>query len=114
MEFSDELIFKGTRGLASVPYLLPNPNAIPATIVPMETQNHEAPVAYKLYQNYPNPFNPSTTIQFGIPNPSVVTVKIYNILGQEVATLLDNTTMDEGMQSLNFNASDLASGVYFL
>src|SRR5208283_254118 len=101
-----------TIKFAEVPYLMSNPNAIPVTIVQVETQNHETPVVYKLYQNYPNPFNPSTTIQFEIPNPSVVTVKIYNILGQEVATLLDNTTV-EGTQLLNFNASNLASGVYF-
>ncbi len=112
IRFSGDLRFKGTRSLADVPYLFANPNVIPAIIVPMEKQNHGTPMAYQLYQNYPNPFNPSTTIQFEIPNPSVVTVKVYNILGQEVAALLDNTAVDKGMQSLNFNASHLASGVY--
>ena len=112
VRFSSDLRFKGTRSLADVPFLFANLNVVPATIVPMERQNHETPMAYQLYQNYPNPFNPSTTIQFEIPNPSVVTVKVYNILGQEVATLLDHAAVDKGMQSLNFNASHLASGVY--
>ncbi len=113
VKFSDTLIYKGTRSLAAVPYLQANPNIIPTVINPVVSQQYETPVAYKLYQNYPNPFNPSTTIQFEIPNPSVVTVKVYNILGQEVATLLDNSSMDEGTQTVNFNASNLASGVYF-
>jgi len=104
IRFSGALKFKGTRSLLDVPYLFANPNVIPATIVPKERPNHETPTTYRLYQNYPNPFNPSTTIQFEIPNPSVVTVNVYNILGQEVATLLDNAAMNNGVQSLNFNA----------
>ncbi len=71
------------------------------------------PREFSLFQNYPNPFNPSTRIQFVVPNPSVVTLKIYNLLGQEVSTLVDNETMDAGTQTVEFNASQLSSGVYF-
>ena len=72
----------------------------------------ELPSKVSLQQNYPNPFNPSTTIQFGLPNASYVTLKIYNILGQEVATLI-NEKRDAGQYSVQWNAHGLASGVYF-
>jgi hypothetical protein len=67
---------------------------------------------FKLEQNYPNPFNPSTNIQFQLPAATNVTLKIYNILGQEVATLLNNERLTAGLQTVPFNASSLASGVY--
>ena len=70
------------------------------------------PDKFKLSQNYPNPFNPSTTIQFGLPNASYVKLKIFNILGQEVATLI-NENRDAGQHSVQWNAHGLASGVYF-
>jgi len=70
------------------------------------------PVSYKLDQNYPNPFNPTTTINFSIPRQSMVTLKIFNILGQEVKTLV-NENKAPGNYSINFNASNLSSGVYF-
>jgi hypothetical protein len=67
---------------------------------------------YSLQQNYPNPFNPTTTIEFELPFASTVTLKVYNILGQEVATLINNEQMDNGMQAIDFNAANYASGVY--
>ncbi len=69
------------------------------------------PVTFALEQNYPNPFNPSTTIKFSLPSDELVSLKIYNILGQEVATLL-NKDMKAGSYSVDFNASKLSSGVY--
>ncbi len=71
------------------------------------------PAAMKLYQNYPNPFNPSTTIAFRLNEASNVTVKVFNLLGQEIATLLSNEELEEGVQTLDFSASALASGIYF-
>jgi len=71
-----------------------------------------APVAFELLQNYPNPFNPSTTIKFTIPQSSVVTLKVFNTLGQEVKTLI-NQNMESGAHSISFDATDLNSGVYF-
>ncbi|MDP2301526.1 MAG: T9SS type A sorting domain-containing protein, partial [Ignavibacteria bacterium] len=66
---------------------------------------------YALYQNYPNPFNPATTINYHIKEDGLVTLKLYDILGAEVKTLLNEEKI-RGRYSYNFNASDLASGVY--
>ncbi len=71
------------------------------------------PGAAKLYQNYPNPFNPSTTISFRLREPSLVTLRVHNILGQEIATLLHAEEMESGYQRVEFAAGRLASGVYF-
>ncbi len=71
----------------------------------------ELPDQFKLEQNYPNPFNPSTTIQFSIPSANLVTLKVFNILGQEVATVL-NEEMNVGTYKVDFDASTLSSGVY--
>ncbi|HKI78312.1 MAG TPA: aryl-sulfate sulfotransferase [Ignavibacteriaceae bacterium] len=70
------------------------------------------PVEYSLKQNYPNPFNPTTIIQYSIPNRSMVTLKVYDLLGREVQTLV-NEEKPVGNYRVNFNASSLASGVYF-
>ena len=67
---------------------------------------------YSLSQNYPNPFNPATVINYQLPKDGLVTLKIYNELGQEVKTLV-NQYQSTGNYSVDFNASDLASGVYF-
>ena len=72
----------------------------------------EIPVQYTLGQNYPNPFNPTTNISFDIPTSSIVTLKIFNILGQEVATVLNREEFSAGQQDVEFDASTLASGVY--
>jgi len=67
---------------------------------------------FELAQNFPNPFNPSTTIKFSIPQSSNVTLKIFNTLGQEVSTLI-NQNMESGVHTINFDASQLNSGIYF-
>ena len=67
---------------------------------------------YYLSQNYPNPFNPSTTIQYSIPESGNVQLKIYNLLGEEVATLV-NDFKNAGSYQVRFNASDLSSGIYY-
>jgi photosystem II stability/assembly factor-like uncharacterized protein len=70
------------------------------------------PTEFKLYQNYPNPFNPSTIINYQLPNDNFVTLRIYDILGREVQTLV-NEFKKAGKYSLDFDGSNLASGVYF-
>jgi len=67
---------------------------------------------YKLLQNYPNPFNPTTTISFEVKESTSVLLKIYSISGQLVSTLIDKK-MQQGRHSVTFNASNLASGIYF-
>jgi hypothetical protein len=70
------------------------------------------PLVASLSQNYPNPFNPSTTISFDLPTEDIVTVKIYNSLGQEMMTLLSGK-LGAGNHTVRFDASKLTSGVYF-
>lgn len=70
------------------------------------------PDRYALYQNYPNPFNPSTTIKFDLPEDSRVSLKIYNLLGQEVITIIDRQMMKAGRYSKDVNLANLSSGVY--
>ncbi len=68
--------------------------------------------SYKLEQNYPNPFNPSTTIEYQVMKGGIVTLKVYDILGREVKTLVDKF-QSSGTYKIRFNNSNLASGVYF-
>ncbi len=70
------------------------------------------PKEYMLYQNYPNPFNPSTTIRFDLPYASTVTLKVYNLLGQEVATVFEDQTMSAGYQRAAIDGANLPTGVY--
>ena len=70
------------------------------------------PNSFNLTQNYPNPFNPSTTIHFSLPQRSHVTLKIFDVLGREVATLVDGE-LNAGEHTMNFNAEWIPSGVYF-
>ncbi|HPS64706.1 MAG TPA: T9SS type A sorting domain-containing protein, partial [Ignavibacteria bacterium] len=72
----------------------------------------EVPSRFELMQNYPNPFNPATTIKFALPKSEFVRIRIYDILGKEVATLV-NEQLQAGYFEYNFNASNLSSGMYF-
>lgn len=72
----------------------------------------QLPTSYVLEQNYPNPFNPNTIISFSIPKRSNVILKVYDILGNELVTLINEET-DAGRYNINFNASGLPTGVYF-
>ncbi len=74
--------------------------------------NVTTPAEFSLSQNYPNPFNPSTTINYSVPEKSFVTLKVYNVLGKEVASLVNNQE-DAGSHQVNFNAINLSSGMYF-
>jgi hypothetical protein len=71
------------------------------------------PKEFVLYQNYPNPFNPSTILRYNIPRASQVTLRVYNVLGQEVATLVNGEKL-AGSYQVRLNAKgDMASGVYY-
>jgi hypothetical protein len=69
------------------------------------------PVKFQLQQNYPNPFNPSTTITFSVPHSANTSLKVFDMLGREVATLVDGYTAS-GSHEVHFNATNLASGIY--
>lgn len=70
------------------------------------------PTKFSLYQNFPNPFNPVTTIKYDLPKDVKVTIKIYDILGREVETLINNELRSAGRYEINWNANKYASGVY--
>lgn len=74
-------------------------------------EDEQIPDQYALYQNYPNPFNPETVIKFELPEQGMMSLKIYNTVGEEIAVLI-NEQMDAGTYYYQFNASHLASGVY--
>ena len=72
----------------------------------------DAPKSYAVYQNYPNPFNPTTSISFDIPSRSVVSLKVFDLLGREVSTIVSGE-LQAGRYTRQWNATDISSGVYF-
>lgn len=73
---------------------------------------NSVPKVFELYQNYPNPFNPTTTIRYDVPKSTQVSIRVYDVLGRKLATLVDNK-MSPGKYSVEFNGAGYASGVYF-
>jgi hypothetical protein len=113
ISFADSLVLKGANMLVEVPFIRKDSSIVPAIIIPINNLTEEIPEAFELFQNYPNPFNPITTIEFYLPFQSNVTLTIHNILGQQVASLMDGEILDEGTQQFDFYPNNLASGVYF-
>ena len=92
-----------------------NDTLVASLITSVEINNNHKSTsvdAFGLNQNYPNPFNPTTTIEFSIPKSGFTTLKIYNILGKEVATLVSNN-LNKGNHTYQFERNNLASGIYY-
>jgi hypothetical protein len=94
---------------ASWQFMLPTPGS--ANVVTSIKEEY-IPIEFSLSQNYPNPFNPTTKIEYSIPKAGLVRLKVYNLLGREVAAIV-NQSQAAGKYSVNFNAGLLSSGLYF-
>ena len=101
----DERAIRDTLFSRSVNWLTEN-------VVVGNRHTSNIPYAFTLEQNYPNPFNPSTIIKYSIPSESFTTLKVYDVLGNEVATLV-NSEKPAGNYEVEFNAKGLSSGIYF-
>ena len=97
----------GGNQYKSMPYL-----NMAALISGIEDENGTIPNKFGLNQNYPNPFNPTTTISYSISEPATTSLKVYDMLGKEVKTLV-NEHQNIGSYNIEFDASFLSSGVYF-
>lgn len=93
----------GTVAVAGIQWTTATPTAV--------RQVTGTPAEFSLAQNYPNPFNPSTTIRFALPDRQAVTLRVFNLLGEEVATIV-NQTLGAGEHVVEFNATGLATGMY--
>lgn len=111
------VIASGVKLIDSVTFLAPGATPLENPLQFEKGSLEEMPKLFTLYQNYPNPFNPTTTIEFDLSDQATVTLKVYDMLGREVATLLNHEDMEQGKQSVVFDANSatggLASGVYF-
>lgn len=104
IQIKDEFVFAGTeQGVW---------RRLMSEITGVEIFSSDVPINFFLHQNYPNPFNPSTTINFSIPQPCFVYIKVYNVLGIEVAEIVKENK-SAGNYSVLFNANNLSSGIYF-
>jgi hypothetical protein len=106
---TNKLSFLGRSGFGNDLFIDSICVGFPTGVTPVSNQ---VPQVYSLAQNYPNPFNPSTTFKFGIPKTGLVKLVVYDIIGREVQTLV-NEVKNAGSYSVTFDASKLSSGVYF-
>jgi hypothetical protein len=98
------IITKDSVELQSYPIMV---NPVPTAVV-----ERNGPVRFELFDNYPNPFNPSTKISYELPTNTLVSLKIFDVLGREVQTLINGREVT-GVHTVTFDAGNLPSGVYF-
>lgn len=90
-----------------------NANFTITSAIGIHNNQNGTPIEFSLSQNFPNPFNPVTILSFGLPKKSAVTLKVYDALGRETATLINNELRTEGYYNIEFDASMLPSGIYY-
>ena len=100
-----------TNGYYLVPGMTSKNIASNDNIKKEQITGSSVPTKYELSANYPNPFNPSTSIEYAVPNDGMVTLKVYDVLGREVANLV-NEYMPSGRYKITWDASKMASGIY--
>lgn len=111
--FNYQLIaYDGSYGMHNTAFAVAVLQRSLSTLTGVEAVDDFTPSTFTLSQNFPNPFNPSTTIQFSIPEMSEITLKVYDAIGNEVATLHEGM-VNAGTYNVNWNASNMASGIYF-
>jgi len=103
------LIISGIAGITIDELRVSN---IQRTYTSVDNNKGALPTIFVLSQNYPNPFNPSTTINYSVPKLGLITINVYNVLGQELATLV-NEEKPVGNYKVEFNANKLATGIYY-
>ena len=105
----------GSQSFNDLQTIVPTYQMIDYVAIPVGIKNISStvPASYSLKQNFPNPFNPTTSIRFDISKSINVTLKVYNTVGKEVATLINNENVTPGIKEVTFDASDLSSGIYF-
>lgn len=108
---TDPYIVSTTQGFACTEFALYTVGT-PENVTAVEGRENEIPASFTLSQNYPNPFNPSTTIRYAIPHASYVTLKVYDLVGKEIETLVSKK-QPAGEFTLQWNPVGLPSGVYF-
>jgi len=108
---TNKIKFNGITAFGNELYI--DSTCLKPALVGIANNNTGVPRIYSLEQNYPNPFNPTTVISYGLPKSGQVKLVVYDILGQTVMTLINNEFKEAGSYKINFNASNLASGVYF-
>jgi hypothetical protein len=112
VSFATKFRLKGVRAASETGFLRVDSNGI---LQPQFTarMSPTIPEEKTLLSSYPNPFNPTTAIGFSLMAAGNVTLKVYNIVGEEVATLLNDVPLEEGAHEIEFHASSLPSGIYF-
>ena len=109
---SDQYLWLAGQGDRMLKQEIPLSSTLPTRLTRVNKSGTDLPGEFKLEQNYPNPFNPTTQINYSVPKNGFVTLKVYDILGQEVTTLFSGV-QHVGNYVATFDGSKLASGVYF-